>query len=93
MRADPKPIVGFSDIGGLQLALFARTGLVSVHGDLVTHGFGYRHELPEAERTALAEAYRRVLMDPTGPIPLPSGDAWSTWRGRAARRGRSSAAC
>jgi muramoyltetrapeptide carboxypeptidase len=81
VRADPKPIVGFSDIGGLQLALFARTGLVSVYGDLVTHGFGYRHELPDAGRAALAEAYRRALMDPAGPIPLPSGDGWATWRG------------
>jgi muramoyltetrapeptide carboxypeptidase LdcA involved in peptidoglycan recycling len=81
VRADPKPVVGFSDIGGLQLALFASTGLVSVYGDLVTHGFGYRHELLEADRTALAEAYRRVLMDPAGPIALPSADGWSTWRG------------
>jgi muramoyltetrapeptide carboxypeptidase len=84
VRADPKPLVGFSDIGVLALALSARTGLVTVHGDLVTHGFGYRDELPEPARTALAEAYFRVLTDSTAPIPLPSGDGWATWRpGRA----------
>ncbi|HEY0375023.1 MAG TPA: LD-carboxypeptidase [Amnibacterium sp.] len=84
VRADPKPIVGFSDINGLQLALSARTGLVTVHGDLVTHGFGYRHELPEPERTRLADAYRQVLTgtDPAGALPVH--EAAVTWRaGRA----------
>lgn len=81
VRADPKPLLGFSDIGVLELALFARTGLVSVYGDLVTHGFGYRHELAGDAREALAEAYRRVLTEPGGPIPLPSTEAWATWRG------------
>src|SRR5206468_11992817 len=60
VRADPKPIVGFSDIGGLQLALSARTGLVTLHGDLVAHGFGYRDELPAEARSRLAAAYLRV---------------------------------
>ncbi|MCU1475195.1 LD-carboxypeptidase [Amnibacterium sp.] len=80
VRADPKPIVGFSDINGLQLALSARTRLVTVHGDLVTHGFGYRHELPEPERARLADAYRLVL---TGTHPagaLPVHEAAATWR-------------
>jgi muramoyltetrapeptide carboxypeptidase len=84
VRADPKPVIGFSDIDGLLLALFARTGLVSVHGDLVTHGFGYRHELPEPDRAGLAEAYARVLTStsPTGALPVTG--AAECWRaGRA----------
>jgi muramoyltetrapeptide carboxypeptidase len=40
VRADPKPLLGFSDISTLQLALHARTGLVSLHSELVTYGFG-----------------------------------------------------
>ena len=40
VRADPKPLLGFSDISMLHLALHARTGLVSLHSDCVTHGFG-----------------------------------------------------
>jgi len=81
VRADPKPVVGFSDITGLQLALFARTGLVSISGDLVTHGFVDRSELGGDDRRALAAAYRRVLTDPDGPIPLPVRTGWATWRG------------
>ena len=50
VRADPKPLLGFSDIAALHLALLARTGLVTVHSDLVTHGFGYWNELPEDRR-------------------------------------------
>ncbi|XVV09547.1 LD-carboxypeptidase [Actinoplanes sp. CA-131856] len=34
VRADPKPIVGFSDITYLHLTLLARTGLVGLHGSL-----------------------------------------------------------
>jgi muramoyltetrapeptide carboxypeptidase len=84
VRRDPKPVVGFSDINGLQLALSARTGLVTVHGDLVTHGFGYRHELPEPDRGRLADAYLRVLTSTSGAGPLPVHDAAECWRpGRA----------
>lgn len=32
IRQHPKPLIGFSDITSLQLAIFARTGLVSFHG-------------------------------------------------------------
>jgi muramoyltetrapeptide carboxypeptidase len=34
VRADPKPVLGFSDLSTLQLALHARTGLVTIHSDL-----------------------------------------------------------
>jgi muramoyltetrapeptide carboxypeptidase len=32
VRADPKPVVGYSDISYLHLGLFGRAGLVGVHG-------------------------------------------------------------
>jgi muramoyltetrapeptide carboxypeptidase len=32
VRRDPKPLVGFSDITHLHLALWARSGLASLHG-------------------------------------------------------------
>jgi muramoyltetrapeptide carboxypeptidase len=32
VRADPKPVVGFSDITNLHVALWAKTGLANVHG-------------------------------------------------------------
>lgn len=34
--ADPKPIIGFSDITALSMALYARCGLVTYHGPVVT---------------------------------------------------------
>ena len=82
--ADPKPIVGFSDIDAVLLALHARTGLVSFHADLVTHGFGYWHESAPSRRAELADAYLRVLTDASAPGALPAADGWEAWRrGRA----------
>ena len=84
IRADPKPLLGFSDVSTLQLALHARTGLVSIHGDLVTHGFGYWHEADDGRRKQLADIYVRVLTGLDLPGVLPPGGPWEGWRpGRA----------
>ncbi|MGH2540827.1 MAG: S66 peptidase family protein, partial [Actinomycetota bacterium] len=81
---DPKPIVGFSDVSALHLALHARTGVVSVHGDLVTHGFGYWNEADEGRRRQLADIYFRVLTSDRAAGVLPPGSRWERWRsGRA----------
>ena len=82
--ADPKPILGFSDISMLQLALHGRTGLVAIHSDLVTWGFGTFEELPEAQRAALVDAYRRILTSEAPLGALPAAGEWEAWRpGRA----------
>jgi muramoyltetrapeptide carboxypeptidase len=87
VRADPKPLLGFSDITALHLALYARTGLVTVHSDLVTHGFGYWSELAEDRRRELDDVYRRVLTGDPDPVRLPQLGDWQTWRpGRATGR-------
>ena len=84
VRADPKPVLGMSDISALHLALHARTGLVSLHSDLVTFGFGEWSDLDEARRDQLANLYLRVLTDDAPIGPLPSGRPWESWRpGRA----------
>jgi muramoyltetrapeptide carboxypeptidase len=81
---DPKPLLGFSDIDALHLALHARTGLVSLHADLATHGFGYRHEADETRRRTLADIYLRMLTSDDAPGVLPSNGRWESWRsGRA----------
>jgi muramoyltetrapeptide carboxypeptidase len=84
VRTDPKPLLGFSDISTLHLALHARTGLVSVHSDLVTHGFGYWNECDETRRKELEDIYLRVLTSDIAPGGLPPGGRWECWRsGRA----------
>lgn len=40
IRADPRPILGHSDISLLHPVLYARTGLVGCHADLATPGLG-----------------------------------------------------
>jgi muramoyltetrapeptide carboxypeptidase len=84
IRADPKPILGFSDIDAVHLAAHARTGLVTIHGDLVTYGFGYWHEADESRRMQLADIYVRVLTSSEPAGILPPGGEWERWRsGRA----------
>ena len=84
VRSDPKLVLGMSDISALHLALHARTGLVSLHSDLVTFGFGERSELDAARRDQLADLYRRVLTEDAPLGPLPPGGRWASWRpGRA----------
>jgi muramoyltetrapeptide carboxypeptidase len=84
IRADPKPLLGMSDISTLHLGLHARTGLVSLHSDLVTFGFGEWNEADDARRDQLTDLYRRVLTEDTPLGPLPAGSRWECWRsGRA----------
>ena len=84
VRADPKPVLGMSDISALHLALHARTGLVSLHSDLVTVGFGEWDEQDDARRDQLADLHLRVLTDDAPIGPLPPGRPWESWRpGRA----------
>ena len=84
VRADPKPLLGFSDISTLHLALHARTGLASMHSDCVTHGFGYWHESGDRRRKELEDVYLRVLTGDGAPGVLPPGRPWESWRsGRA----------
>ncbi|MFJ8435236.1 LD-carboxypeptidase [Kitasatospora sp. NPDC094019] len=85
VRADPKPVLGCSDVSLLLLALHARTGLVGVHGDMATYGFGGSwhtdrtgpavHAGPAAPAVhgtdVLADLYRRALTDPAPLGPLP----------------------
>jgi len=80
IRADPKPIVGSSDISGLLLALHARVGLVGIHGGAVVRQLAEFADLDPDRRSQLAHTYRRVLAG-DAPIQLPATDAWEQWRG------------
>ncbi|MFB9238299.1 LD-carboxypeptidase [Plantactinospora siamensis] len=83
--ADPKPILGYSDISLLHLVLHARTGLVGFHADLATPGLGGAWQaVPPARRAELERLYTGLLTG-TAPIgALPTSPSWECWRaGRA----------
>ena len=84
IAANPKPLIGMSDISTLLLAIHSRTGLVAFHADLLLYGPGEWNELSDADHARQAEVYRRVLTstEPVGRMPALS--MWETWRrGRA----------
>ncbi|MGW6403841.1 S66 peptidase family protein [Streptomyces sp. NPDC055134] len=88
ITADPKPILGYSDISLLHLALYARTGLVGFHADLATPGLG-RHwpAAPAARRAELEKLYATLLTSPEAIGALPASPSWECWRaGRAEGR-------
>ena len=84
VAANPKPLIGMSDIGVLNLAIHSMTGLVTFHADSVVFGLSDWRDLDEQDRGALADSYRGVLSstEPIGALhPLST---WETWReGRA----------
>jgi muramoyltetrapeptide carboxypeptidase len=70
VRADPKPVVGFSDITALQLALWRGARLATVHGP----GAAW---LDERTPIASAHALRAALMS-TAPVVLQRDPAEET---------------
>ncbi|TDC83288.1 LD-carboxypeptidase [Micromonospora sp. KC606] len=88
IRADPKPILGYSDISLLHLVLYARTGLVGFHADMAVPGFGEHWQAAAATRQAeLEKLYTRLLTDTEVIGALPASSSWECWRdGRAEGR-------
>jgi len=82
---DPKPILGFSDISSLLLAIHQRTGMVTFHAELGVHGFGKWADLDTGARDQLADAYRQILTTPAPAGDLPQLRPWETWRGGRAQ--------
>ncbi|MEV0280419.1 LD-carboxypeptidase [Streptomyces sp. NPDC050610] len=86
IKADPKPILGYSDISLLHLVLYSRTGLVGFHADLATPGLGEAWQAaPAARRQVLEDLYTTLLTGGSEAIGmLPAGPSWECWRaGRA----------
>ncbi|MFJ9411333.1 LD-carboxypeptidase [Streptomyces sp. NPDC101393] len=81
IAADPKPILGYSDISLLHLVLYARTGLVGFHADLATPGLGGHWQAAPAARGAELEKLYSTLLTGTEPIgALPATPTWECWR-------------
>ncbi|MFF9041168.1 LD-carboxypeptidase [Streptomyces sp. NPDC014892] len=85
IAADPKPILGYSDISLLHLVLYARTGLVGFHADVATRGLGgYWQSAPAARRATLEKLYSTLLTGDEAIGALPATPSWECWRaGRA----------
>jgi len=66
VRRDPKPLVGFSDITHLHLALWARTGVATLHGPFANWSDDW-------SGPASGQALRRALMT-TDPVVLHRHD-------------------
>ncbi|MGK5740076.1 S66 peptidase family protein [Micromonospora sp. URMC 103] len=86
--ADPKPILGYSDISLLHLVLHARTGLVGFHADLATPGLGGAWQVaPPTRRAELERLYETLLTGTEAIGALPATPSWECWRaGRAEGR-------
>src|SRR5262245_51513845 len=63
VRADPKPLLGSSDISALLLAIHSRTGLVGLHADILTFGIGEWSEQSGERQQQLADLYLRTLTE------------------------------
>jgi muramoyltetrapeptide carboxypeptidase len=81
ITADPKPILGYSDISLLHLVLYARTGLVGFHTDVATPGLGgYWQAAPAARQAVLEKLYSRLLTGDEAIGSLPATPSWECWR-------------
>ncbi|NUT33270.1 MAG: LD-carboxypeptidase [Hamadaea sp.] len=76
VRADPKLVMGFSDITALHAALWRGAGLATVHGPTAI-------QLEVGPDSVRAQAARRALMT-TGPITVPADESEGTFRIRVA---------
>jgi len=85
VRADPKPVLGYSDVALLHLVLYSQTGLVGFHADLATPGLGGAWQDATLQRRAqLEDLYVRLLTSPEPIGALPTTSSWQCWRpGRA----------
>jgi muramoyltetrapeptide carboxypeptidase len=85
---NPKPLVGMSDVGVYQWAMFTKCGLVGFHGNNVLDGFGeFFHAAPPSQQTYLTEVYHHLLTETTPLGALQSLSQWECWR-RGSAHGR-----
>lgn len=68
LAADPKPIVGYSDITALLAAAFGRHGVIGLHGPMVATTKAY------AMGKAMQQLQANLLFDPTRAPRLPESD-------------------
>ncbi|UCD42655.1 MAG: LD-carboxypeptidase [Chloroflexota bacterium] len=81
IQAQPKILLGFSDISTLHLGIYSQTDLVTFHGNMVMYYFGM--EPQEYDRQ---EFLSRLILGEIGPVNKNS--PWRTLRGEGSVEGR-----
>jgi muramoyltetrapeptide carboxypeptidase len=86
IRRDPKPLLGFSDITALHLAIHSQTGLVGMHADFAP-GITGSPPRTEERHVEIRELVRGLLTGELAETDLPADNTWETWKpGRATGR-------
>lgn len=86
IRNNPKPLVGFSDITNLHLAIFSQASIVGFQGPLSTYNFGkYSEQLTVADRTIEKETLVNFLTSPEYLGQYVARPSWDWWRTGEAR--------
>lgn len=63
IQSNPKILLGFSDISTLHLGIYAQTGLVTFHGNMVMYYLGM-----EPQEYDLQEFLSRLVAGEIGPV-------------------------
>jgi len=81
VRQNPKPLMGFSDITNILLALFTKTGLVGFHMDLLTYGLGWVWQDVMPERKDAGKKMFFDILTSIKPIGIRKPiTTWENWR-------------
>jgi muramoyltetrapeptide carboxypeptidase len=74
VRANPKILVGYSDITALHLGIFAKTGLVGFSGPMVASDFGKKFDGPAEERfwRSVTSTHHLPPIEASRPVRLAS---------------------
>lgn len=81
VRRDPKPLLGFSDITALHLAIHSQTGLVGFHTDLAPAFGGFvRGDAASERRSAICDLVHNLLTGKLDETALPADNTWETWK-------------
>lgn len=87
IRRDPKPLLGFSDLTGLHLAMHSQTGLVGFHSDFAPGLSGEFWGASAERHKEIRDLLFGLLTGATEEVALPADQPWETWReGRASGR-------
>ena len=72
IRANPKPLVGYSDITAMHLAILVKTGLVTFHGSNASSAFT-EGNIAACRRMLMEREGSRLEIAPARDVSLPSG--------------------